>query len=232
MSALVVESLEKKYGRKRVLANLSVEMTKNRFIVLLGANGAGKTTFLKVCAGLAPAGKGRVSLDGEHRRAARVQLASYVSEEGGFEPHKRIETILHDQKTLYVTFQHRRAWEMCKTAGLEEGAKWGALSKGQQHLLSLIVALAKPKPFIFIDELLANLDTAKKEAMVAVLTDFLVEEERMIIMATHAYEDVEMLADGVIFLREQGADVITDLEEWRLTKGQSLKDLFAEVGKR
>ncbi|WP_169870956.1 ATP-binding cassette domain-containing protein [Shouchella patagoniensis] len=231
MNTISIKGIDKKYGRKRVFANLNAELNQNRFVVLLGANGVGKSTFLKLCAGLAPIGKGQIELNEKSSRLERTKISSYVSEESGFEPYKTAATILSDHTVLFDTFQLNQAKEMCAHIGLPLQTKWGVLSKGQRHLLSLIVAIASPKPFIFIDEVLANLDTTKKKAMLGMLTDFVIEEDRMILIATHAYEDVEMLADGVMFLQKDNADVINDLDEWRFKNNQSLKELFAEVGK-
>ncbi|RXZ79891.1 ATP-binding cassette domain-containing protein [Paenibacillaceae bacterium] len=231
VNELIVKAIEKKYGKKRVFSNLSAALTHNRFVVLLGANGSGKSTFLKICAGLAPIETGSLSLNGQSSRAERAIQSSYVSEESGFDPYKTPFIILEDQTKLLNEFKLAAAKDMCINIDLPLHTRCGELSAGQRHLLSLIVAIGGSKPFIFIDEVLANLDTAKKAAMLSILTDLLVEEDRMVVIATHAYENVEMLADGVIFLRDGRAEVISDIEEYRYTNGKSLKDLFAGVGK-
>ncbi len=67
--------------------------------------------------------------------------------------------------------------------------------------------------------------------MQRILTDFLLDNNRTIVMATHAYEDVEMLADGAMFIKEDEVTTIPDLEGWRQEHGASLHDLFARVGR-
>lgn len=232
MNTLVVSNLKKKYGRKEVFTDLSVHLQHNRFVVLLGANGSGKSTFLRICAGLAPASAGVIKMNGTSERLERAQSSSYVSEKATFGFNDTAEVILKAQASIAPDFQLDKAIEFCEVVSVPMRTKWNALSTGQRYLLSLIIAIAGQRPFIFIDEVLANLDTSKKQAMLSILTEFLIEEDRFIMMATHAYEDVEALADGVIFIKNQQADVITDLDQWRFEQGESLKDLFAEVGKR
>ncbi|GAF12207.1 ABC transporter, ATP-binding protein [Bacillus sp. JCM 19046] len=232
MNTLKVTGLKKKYGSNDVFTDLSVHLQQNRFVVLLGANGSGKSTFLRLCAGLAPQSAGSIELNDAEERMNRAQLSSYVSEKAAFGFNDTAEAILKSQSEISPDFHLNKAIEFCDVVAVPMQTKWNVMSTGQRYLLSLIIAIAEQRPFIFIDEVLANLDTSKKEAMRSILTDFLVEEDRFILMATHAYEDVEALADGVIFIENKQATIINDLDKWRFEHGKSLKDLFAEVGKR
>jgi len=226
-----VKNVHKNYGRKQVFNDLSFRFDHNHFIVLLGANGSGKSTLLKMCAGLAPFSKGTIQLNDQKERIDRAQQASYVAEQAGFPIHQSAEVIIDQQQKLYSDFNKDQALRYCEDMNVPIQTNWASLSTGQRHLLSLIIAISTQKPFLFIDELLANLDTTKKEAMQQMLTDFLLEGGRTIVMATHAYEDVEMLADGAIFIEGNGVRTIPDLEAWRTEYSASLRDLFARVGR-
>ncbi|EZH64742.1 hypothetical protein DH09_19685 [Bacillaceae bacterium JMAK1] len=231
MSRFEVKGLHKKYGQKLLFNNLSFRFDDNRFIVLLGSNGSGKSTLLKICSGLVPFSEGTIMLGNGQERIDRAHNSSFVAEHVGFPGYLTAEDILQQQQKLYPHFDLNQAMSYCNEMNVPTQTKWFALSTGQRYLLSLIIAISTQKPFLFIDELLANLDTVKKEAMQRILTDFLLEGSRTIVMATHAYDDVEMLADGVIFIENQNATIINDLETWRIEQGTSLNDLFARVGK-
>ncbi|KQL55816.1 MULTISPECIES: ATP-binding cassette domain-containing protein [Bacillaceae] len=231
MYSFEVKGVHKNYGRKQVFTDISFRFDQNRFIVLLGSNGSGKSTMLKLCAGLAPFSKGEIRLGDASSRIERAQNASYVAEGVGYPAYQTAATILTQQKKLYPEFNQEQALHYCHEVSVPTQVKWGSLSTGQRHLLALIVAISTQKPFLFIDELLANLDTTKKEAMQGILTDFLLDGNRTIVMATHAYEDVEMLADGAMFIKDDDVTTITDLEGWRQEHGASLRDLFARVGR-
>ncbi|WP_059102878.1 ATP-binding cassette domain-containing protein [Shouchella shacheensis] len=231
MNTIKTVGLEKKYGRKHVFTELNMDLAGNRFVVLLGANGIGKTTFLKLCAGLAPYHAGKLSVNGKSERSDLTNEVAYVSEESHFDAFLTVQEVMDVHARQFRGFQRERADEMVHRVELPTQTKMRALSRGQRHLLAMIIAIAKPHPMIVADEMLANLDTAKKQALLSILTDVVMDEGRMIVMATHAYEDVEMLADGAVFLKQEEVLVISDLEEWRMQHGSSLKGLFDEVGR-
>ncbi|WZX99448.1 ATP-binding cassette domain-containing protein [Bacillus sp. FSL W7-1360] len=231
MNTMILNGVKKRYGKKAVLADISVVLKNHQFVVLLGENGIGKTTLLKLCAGLIPYDSGEVLLNEARTRQARAQTSVYVSDEVNMDPFLTLKKAIEVHKRMESSFDQDQAIEWCNQLALPLAEKVTTLSTGQRHLFSLVLAAASSRPIIFIDELLANLDSAKKEAMIALLTDVVTDQSRLVVMASHAYEEVELLADGAIFLHANGVEVIKDIEEWRQEHGVSLKALFSKVGR-
>jgi len=162
---LVAEEIEAGYGKVQVLWGISASVASGESVVLLGANGAGKTTFLKVLIGLLPAREGRIWLNGEeitHARPDRRVRAglAYMSELGVFGGLTIEENLLIGGQFLPTARLRRsmaRLYEIFPVLAERRRALASSLSGGERKMLGIAKALAAEPRVLMMDEPSAGL---------------------------------------------------------------------------
>lgn len=181
-----VKNLKKTYGDKTVFENLSFSFSKGKCAVFTGASGIGKTTLLRVIAGLEPADAGEV-------RGTQDLRATYIFQENRLIPHlSALDNI------LCVAPEKEKALYYLERLGLADasGKAAGKLSGGMKRRLSIARALAYGGDIYYMDEPLRELDEGTEEAAAR-----LIKEEirgKTAVLITHDAAFAEMLGD-VIF---------------------------------
>jgi heme exporter protein A len=192
---LTAHRLGKRYGEKRVLRSIDLELPRGGFLVVTGPNGAGKTTLLRICAGLAQPTEGTIE-----RSAARAQVG-YL----GHEPLVYRELTALENLELYG-----RLYRLCERRErigmlLERFGLWdarhervAAYSRGMTQRLALCRVLLHEPELLVLDEPYSALDEAGAELLDAQLAEL--REERTFLLATHDQARVEPLASGALAL--------------------------------
>jgi len=192
---LTARRLGKRYGEKRVLRGIDLELPRGGFLVVTGPNGAGKTTLLRICAGLAQPTEGTIE-----RSAARAQVG-YL----GHEPLVYRELTALENLELYGRLY--RIPERRERIGmlLERFALWEArhervasYSRGMTQRLALCRVLLHAPELLVLDEPYSALDEAGAELLDAQLAEL--RDERTFLLATHDPARVEPLASDSLAL--------------------------------
>lgn len=213
--AIEIKNLEKtfvsssfgfKKKRTTAVANLSLTVPKNGIFVLLGSNGAGKSTSLSVVAGLRGMTSGSVAFEGGLARPPRGAL--------GIVPQKNV---LFPELTCYQTIKVWAAIKKSKNSPVDEdliqllrdcdlGAKIhanaGSLSGGQKRKLQLAIGLVGGSDIVLVDECTSGVDPLSRRALWRTLIS--VREERTIIFTTHFLDEADLLADNIAVLAAPG----------------------------
>ncbi len=199
MSALVLENLTKRFGDKLLFSELSRTFDRTGLFLLLGESGTGKTTLLRMIAGLDTDYRGRILCDRdavsyafqEHRLFPMISALSNV-----LEP-LRAAGLARDTAT-------KRAKEALLAVGFPEGdvrRRPAALSGGMKQRVALARAIAVPRPILLLDEPEKGLDAALRERLYGLLRAE--AEHRLVLLATHTPEPLYPYAAGSLTL---GAD--------------------------
>ena len=172
---LTARRLGKRYGEKRVLRRIDLELPRGGFLVVTGPNGAGKTTLLRICAGLAQPTEGTIE-----REASRAQVG-YL----GHEPLVYRELTALENLTLFARLyrvERERVGMLLERFGLWEvrNDRVSAFSRGMQQRLGLCRALLHDPSLLVLDEPTNALDVQGLELLDAVL-----DESRLHVVATH-----------------------------------------------
>jgi branched-chain amino acid transport system ATP-binding protein len=166
-TVLAVRGLTVRYGQLTAVHDLSLEVAQGELVVLLGANGAGKSSFLKTVMGLERAAEGEVELDGEplgkassHQRVARG--LGYLPEGRGVFPTMTVEEniIAGLQSMSRKAYALETAYTLFPRMGERRKQMAGSLSGGEQQMLSLSRALAGDPKLLLLDELSLGLAPA------------------------------------------------------------------------
>jgi heme ABC exporter ATP-binding subunit CcmA len=192
---LTTHRLGKRYGEKRVLRRIDLELPRGGFLVVTGPNGAGKTTLLRICAGLAQPTEGTIE-----REAARAQVG-YL----GHEPLVYRELTALENLELYgrlyrIPERRERIGMVLERFGLWEARheRVGSYSRGMTQRLALCRVLLHEPELLVLDEPYSALDEAGAELLDAQLAEL--RGERTFLVSTHDPARVEPLASGRLAL--------------------------------
>lgn len=189
MMRLEVSDLSKRYGSRRIFADLKWELKTGQSLAITGPNGSGKSTLIQILAGLGRASRGRVAYyDGENQMEPD-ELKRHL---GFVSPYLNLYDQLTAEENLkfYATVSGvsttgRQINDMLMRIGLEGRghdlvAKY---SSGMKQRLKYAVAMLKNPDFLFLDEPTANLDSAGKELVESILSEY--RDKTIIIIATN-----------------------------------------------
>lgn len=213
MAEVVLESVTKLYGRKRAVNGVSLTCREGEFLSIFGPTGAGKSTILKMIAGIEPITSGRILFNGRpvNDLPPQQRNVSMAFESYNLYPHLKV----YDN----IAFPLRAPRWGLKLSHAEERAKVGEianflgigellerlpqhLSGGQKQRVSLARALVRKPEVYLLDEPIAHLDARLKFSTQSLLKDFAAKYRATIIYVTHDYREALALSDRVAVLRK------------------------------
>lgn len=223
-----IQHLSKKYGRKKVLEDVSFTAEKGKITCLIGINGAGKSTILKGIAGLIPISSGNVLIDGLSLKPKLYEKISFIPDTITMPPRMKIRDTLLFMKDFYKRWNDERAAELMDFFKLNTNLRVADLSKGNAAKLNLLLGLSIDADYLLMDEPFSGIDMFSREQILNVFTSHLMDD-RGVIITTHEIQDVEHLIDKAILLYEGKVLKQFQVEEVRLNEGKSVVDVMREV---
>jgi ABC-2 type transport system ATP-binding protein len=228
MSIITIQNLDKRFGSKSVINNLSLDLDAGKIIGLLGPNGCGKSTLLKILAGLTSDYQGTVLLDGQPAGIYSKSITSYLPEKTYLSGWMRPKDAFDIFADFYPDFDRVKAKEMLRQFRLEENQPTKNMSKGMQEKLQLILVMARKAKIYLLDEPMGGVDPATRSAILEVtLKQY--SEDALMVFATHLIADVEKIFDSVIFLGFGELKLFEEVDSIREKYGKSVDELFREV---
>lgn len=231
---IALKDVTKKYGKKHALHDVSLTFEKGKIYGLLGRNGSGKSTTLKLIAGLAYPNEGEVEVLGEKVTRKASKYVAYLTELDMFYEPFTVRDMIDFYASQFDDFNMEKANALLQDMKLEGKQKIKQLSKGNRGRLKLVLALSRETPILLLDEPFSGLDPLVRESIVKSLLSYLDFEEQTVIIATHEIDEIESLLDKVLVIDAGEIVGQEDVEDIREFKGQSvqawLKDIMREQG--
>ncbi len=232
MNILECKNLNKSYRKGvPVLWNLNLQIPAGKIVGLLGPNGCGKSTLIKLVSGLLQADGGEILVGGnpvgEHSKA----LISYLPERTYFNSWMKVEELVMYFEEFYSDFDTQRAFKLLYDLGIDPTAKLKTLSKGTKEKVQLILVMSRNAKLYLLDEPIAGVDPAAREYILSTIVSNY-NPEASIIITTHLITDVEQVLDDFVFMGFGGKILNSgNAEQARIESGKSLDQLFREVFK-
>lgn len=223
MEAIRISNLSKRYLRKKALDQLTVSFDRGKLIGLLGPNGCGKTTLMRIMAGLLKPTEGSVVL------ADRGQVA-YMPTESHLYGHMTIEESVQLFNTFFVGFDAPRAKDLVKEMQLDFGQKVKSLSTGQKGRLKVILTLCRPATVYLFDEPLNGLDPISRDMVLDLLATS-VDTGKCIVVSSHLVNEFEHICDEMVFLLDGRLELHGTCDTLRSEHQMSIHELYKEVYK-
>ena len=196
-----IKNLDFGYKNQNVFKNISLNFEKGNIYGLLGENGVGKTTLLKLISGLQKPSAGECIVDGIepfNRLPETLQKIFFISEDFAIPEGTPINNI-KELAPFYPNYDEAQFMELCKEMEVDPTRKYAELSFGQQKKCLIATALALNTDYLLLDEPTNGLDIPSKTLFRQVIAKHS-NENRTIIISTHQVKDVENLIDPIIIL--------------------------------
>ncbi len=224
-------NLSKNYKDIRALHYLNFAIPdKGGIIGLLGPNGSGKTTFIKLLTGLLTPTEGRVRIAGYPVGVETKSIVSYLSDAHSLNESLTVTGELDYFEDFFLDFDRPKAEGMIAELGINPNQKVRTLSKGTKEKLSLILTLSRNARVFILDEPIAGVDPAARDYILEKILAHRNADSTMII-STHLIAEIEEYFDYVLFLKQGCVVLHGEAEEIRQREGKSIDALFREVFK-
>ncbi len=227
---LEANGLYKYYARKKqpALNGLSLAIPEGRITGLLGPNGSGKTTFIKLINGLLTPTSGTLTIDGQVPGTGTRELIAYLPERTFLQSSMRVRELVAFFSDFYTTFSAEKAYDMLSSLQIDPQARLKTLSKGAREKVQLILVMSRDARLYILDEPIAGVDPAARDYILkTILSNY--SEHATVLLSTHLISDVENLLDDVILIRNGTVLLYAPAEQVREEKGKSLDTYFREV---
>jgi len=230
MNVLECKNLKKAYKKGNfVLNNFNICIPEGKIIGLLGPNGCGKSTLIKLIAGLLQPNEGEITVCGIPVSEQTKAMISYLPERPYFNGSMSVNELIEYFKEFYADFDEERAYGLLSDLGIDPKAKLKTLSKGTKEKVQLVLVMSRKARLYLLDEPIAGVDPAAREYILSTIVNNY-DSEATIIITTHLITDVEQVLDDFVFLAYGGRIVASgSAEETRINTGKSLDQLFREV---
>ena len=201
---LTVQGLDKRFGNKTAIADLSLTLEEGHIFGMLGTNGAGKSTLLRVMSGILRADEGSVRLDNMHvyeNPAAKREIC-YLSDDPTFLPNASIAEMGRMQAAYYPEYSESKLKALCERFSLPMNERITSFSKGTQKRAQICLGLALNPRVLLCDETFDGLDPVMRDSFKRVLSQETVDRGLITVLAGHNQQEMEDICDSVGFLHE------------------------------
>lgn len=225
---LSARGLTKNYGGIPALNQLSIDIFKGRIVGLLGPNGSGKTTFIKLAAGMLFPLSGTLTIGGMPVGPDTKRIVSYLPDRDFLPLRMRVKELLNMYSDFFPDFEKARAVDMLTRLGIDFSQKFGSMSKGTRERVQLALAMSRRAELYLLDEPIAAVDPAAREFILrTVLENY--KEGSTVLISTHLIMEVEPILDDVIMLQNGTLRLYGPADRIRADTGAGIDALFREV---
>ncbi len=229
MSQLVqCKNLTKRYGKKLALDQISLDIESGQIVGLLGSNGSGKTTFIKLLNGLLSKDGGEILVAGHPVGTESKKVVSYLPERTYFPGQIRVREAVALFQDFYADFHRERAEQMLRDLGIDMDMRFRNMSKGTREKLQLVLVMSREAKLYLLDEPIGGVDPAARDyIMKTILSNY--QEDAGIIISTHLISDVEKILDDIVFIKEGKIILHQKADDLRMAQNKSVDQVFREV---
>lgn len=196
---------------------------------LVGSNGAGKSTFLRLAAGVYHPAEGQVEVDGEgvwESPAVKDKIV-YVPDELYFLPQSNMNKMAKYYRTIYRRFNMERYRKLTETFRLDPTANFNTFSKGMRRQAATVLALSAMPQYLFFDETFDGLDPVMRNLVKQVIYTDVVERKTTTIITSHSLRELEDTCDQLALLHKGGIVFESDIQDLK-TALFKVQTAFAE----
>jgi len=233
--AIAVQGLVHRYGARTIHDGLSFKVPQGRILGLLGKNGVGKTTLIKILMGFLTPSAGTVRVLGEPSHALSPEAKRRIGLV--FEGHLAYDflSIAETERFFarwYPRWRRDVFYDLVNRLGLPPGHRIRHMSEGQRSQVVLGAVMAQDPDLLILDDYTMGLDAGYRRLFLDYLVHYAREGQKTVLVTSHVVHDMERLVDDVIFLRRGGhvlqgslADFMARFRQYRLPTASAPADL-------
>lgn len=228
MALLQVKNVYKSYGDKQVLKDVSFTVESGRIVGLLGKNGTGKSTIIKLINDLLTIDKGEILINGVPVGVESKKIVAYLPERTYLDKSMTVKKALDYFCDFYEDFDRELAIKLLGDLKLDINQKLSKMSKGMQEKVQLVLVLSRKAQLYVLDEPLGGVDPATRDYILdTILKNFNIGAS--VIISTHLISDIERILDDVIFIDEGKIVLTSPSDELREKENASVDEIFRRM---
>ena len=212
-------NLTKRFDDIVAVDNINAQIRDGSVFGLIGTNGAGKSTFLRMAAGVLKPDGGTITIDGmevfENEDAKRKFF--YISDDQYFFSNSTPRDMMAYYKIVYPSFDKERFHGLMRSFDLDESRKINTFSKGMKKQVSVICGVCAGTDYLFCDETFDGLDPVMRQAVKSIFANDMEERQLTPIIASHNLRELEDICDHVGLLHKGGILLSRDLDEMKMS---------------
>ena len=230
MALLEIKNLNKSFDNKEILKDININVSSGKIIGLLGKNGAGKTTFIKLLNDLLTPSSGEILVNGMKVGVESKKIISYLPERTYLNKQMKVSEVIDFFKDFYVDFDEEKAKRLLKDLDLDINEHLAKMSKGMQEKVQLVLVMSRNADLYVLDEPLGGVDPATRDYILdTILSNF--NENASVIISTHLISDIERILDEVIFIDKGKIVLQSDADKLRKKEKSSIDEIFRRMFK-
>ena len=228
MELLKYVGVSKNFGEKEVLKNINFTISSGKIIGLLGKNGTGKSTLIKLANDLLTPTEGEILVKGEKVGVNSKRIIAYLPERTYLDKSMSVNEVINYFKDFYENFDCEKAYKLFKDLDLDVNQKISQMSKGMQEKVQLVLVMSRNADLYILDEPLGGVDPATRDYILdTILTNF--NEGASVVISTHLISDIERILDEVIFIDKGEIVLQSECDELRKKENGSIDEIFRRM---
>ena len=230
MKLLEINNLNKSFDNKEILKDINLSIQSGKIIGLLGKNGVGKTTLIKLINDLLTPTSGEILIKGQKIGVETKKVISYLPERTYLNKQMKVSEVISYFEDFYDNFDSEKAKKLLKDLDLDINQKLTKMSKGMQEKVQLVLVMSRSADLYVLDEPLGGVDPATRDYILdTILSNF--NENASVIISTHLISDIEKILDEVIFIDKGQIVLQSDADKLRKKEKSSIDEIFRRMFK-
>ena len=230
MKLLEINNLNKSFDNKEILKDINLSIQSGKIIGLLGKNGVGKTTLIKLINDLLTPTSGEILIKGQKIGVETKKVISYLPERTYLNKQMKVSEVISYFEDFYDNFDSEKAKKLLKDLDLDISQKLSKMSKGMQEKVQLVLVMSRNADLYVLDEPLGGVDPATRDYILdTILSNF--NENASVIISTHLISDIEKILDEVIFIDKGQIVLQSDADKLRNKENASIDEIFRRMFK-
>lgn len=230
MSLVEFKHVYKSFDKKEVLKDINFTIPKGKIIGLLGKNGMGKTTIIKLINDLLTPTSGEVLVNGKKPGVESKMSISFLPERTYLNKSLTVKQVFNYFIDFYNDFNLEKARKLLKDLNLEEDDSLSKMSKGMLEKLQLVLVMSRDVELYVLDEPLGGVDPATRDYILdTILSNFC--EGASVLISTHLISDIERILDEVIFVDHGQVVLTSSVDDLREKENDSIDGIFRRMFK-
>ncbi len=227
---MILESREvtKNYGSKTAVNGVSLQLESGLVYAMLGPNGSGKTTWMKMAAGLVKPSMGEILYEGSPIGKESKKEIAYMSTEPYFYSWMSVADVGKYYEDFFADFSMEKYCQMLERMELTEDMKAKKLSSGMMAKLKIAVTMARKAKVYLLDEPLNGIDLLARDQIMTSILEAM-DKDVTLVVSSHLVDELERVADAAIFMKEGRLVEQCMVEDLRMNQHKSVVDLYREI---
>lgn len=225
MDVLEIKNISKSFGEKKIIDGISFSVGKGKIVGLLGKNGSGKSTVIKMINDLLTIDDGEILVNGAAVGEKTKSAISYLPERTYLASNQTVSQVFDFFEDFYPDFDRKKAERLLNDLELDAESSLSKMSKGMKEKVQLVLVMSRNASLYILDEPLGGVDPSTRDyIMHTILSNF--GEESSMLITTHLISDVEKILDEVIFI-DKGKIILSDnADSLRERENASINEIF------